>query len=71
MFERHGVALMAAEAQLRAARLAQLRQDLRGAEVAAELAATRLRRQGWPTWAARVRLIAIDGRLQLGTSGRA
>ena len=68
MFERHGVALMAAEAQLLAARLAQLRQDLRGAEAAGELAATRLRRQGRPTWAARVRLIAIDGRLQLGTN---
>lgn len=68
MFERQGVALMATEAQLRAARLAQLRQDLRGAEAAAELAAARLRRQGRPTWAARVRLIAVEGRLQLGTS---
>ncbi|MGH3906485.1 MAG: CHAT domain-containing protein [Pseudonocardiaceae bacterium] len=68
MFERQGVTLMAAEAQLRAARLAQLRQDLRVAETAAETAAARLRRQGRPSWAARARLIAIDGRLQLGTS---
>lgn len=68
MFTSQGVALMAAEAQLRVARLAQLRHDLRMAETAAEAAATALQRQHRPSWAARARLVAIDGRLQRGTS---
>ncbi|MGH3914340.1 MAG: hypothetical protein ACRDTC_13190, partial [Pseudonocardiaceae bacterium] len=68
MFESQGVALMAAEAQLRAARLAQLRHDLQGAETAAEIAADQLRRQGRPSWTARARLVAVDSRLQRGTS---
>ena len=68
MFEGQGVALMAAEAQLRAAQLAQLRQDPRVAEAAAEAAAEALRRQGRPSWAARARLVAIGGRLQMGKS---
>lgn len=68
MFAEPGVALMAAEAQLRTARLAQLRNDHRTAEAAAEAAAEQLRRQGRPNWAARARLIAIDGRRQGGTS---
>ncbi|MGQ0774994.1 MAG: CHAT domain-containing protein [Pseudonocardiales bacterium] len=68
MFEGQGVALMAAEAQLRAARLAQLRCDLRGAEAVAEQAADQLRRQGRPSWTARARLVAVDSRLQLGAS---
>ncbi|MGH4018635.1 MAG: hypothetical protein ACRDT0_05210, partial [Pseudonocardiaceae bacterium] len=68
MFEGQGVALMAAEAQLRAARLAQLSHDLRLAETTAETATEQLRRQGRPSWAARARLVAIDARLQLGES---
>lgn len=68
MFEGQGVALMAAEAQLRVARLAQLRNDLRGAEITADLAADQLRRQGRPSWTARARLVAVDSRLQLGAS---
>ena len=68
MFEGQGVALMAAEAQLRAAQLAQLCQDPRMAEAAAEAAAEALRRQGRPSWAARARLVAVGGRLEMGTS---
>lgn len=68
MLQGRGVALMAAEAQLRAARLAQLSHDLHEAETAAETAADQFRRQGRPSWVARARLIAIDVRLQRGTS---
>ena len=68
MFEGQGVALMAAEAQLRAAQLAQMRHDPRVAEATAEAAAEALRRQGRPSWAARARLVAVGGRLQMGTS---
>jgi tetratricopeptide (TPR) repeat protein len=68
MLEGQGVQLMAAEAQLRAARLAQLRQDPQAAVAIAETAADRLRRQGRSSWAARARLVAVDARLQAGES---
>jgi tetratricopeptide (TPR) repeat protein len=64
MLEGPGVQLMAAEAQLRAARLAQLRQDPGAAVAIAETAAARLRRQGRSSWAARADLVAVDARLQ-------
>jgi tetratricopeptide (TPR) repeat protein len=66
MLEGQGVLLMAAEAQLRAARLAQLRQDPQAAVTTAETAADRLRRQGRSSWAARADLVAVDARLQAG-----
>lgn len=66
MLEGQGVQLMAAEAQLRAARLAQLRQDPQAAVAVAETATDRLRRQGRSSWAARARLVAVDARLQAG-----
>jgi tetratricopeptide (TPR) repeat protein len=68
MLERQGVELMAAEALLRAARLAQLRGDPHAAVTAGETAAERLRRQGRASWAARARLVAVDARLQAGES---
>jgi tetratricopeptide (TPR) repeat protein len=68
MLERQGVALMAVEAQLRAARLALLRRDLPAAEALAVAAADRLRRQGRASWAARARLVAVDARLQMAAS---
>jgi tetratricopeptide (TPR) repeat protein len=68
MLERQGVQLMAAEALLRSARLAQLRDDPQAAVIAAETAAERLRRQGRASWAARARLVAVDARLQAGES---
>jgi tetratricopeptide (TPR) repeat protein len=68
MLEGQGVELMAAEAQLRAARLAQLRNEPWIAVTAAEAAADRLRSQGRATWAARARLVAVDARLQAGES---
>ena len=68
MFEGHGVQLMAAEAQLRAARLAQLRGDLPEAIAAADRAVDQLRRQGRASWAAQARLVAVDARLQAGES---
>jgi tetratricopeptide (TPR) repeat protein len=68
MFESQGVQLMGAEAQLRVARLAQLRNDPRAAVTAAERAADRLRRQGRASWAAQARLVAVDARRQMGES---
>jgi tetratricopeptide (TPR) repeat protein len=68
MLEGQGVQLMAAEAQLRVARLAQLRQDPQAAVTIAETAANRLRRQGRSSWTARARLVAVDARLQAGES---
>jgi tetratricopeptide (TPR) repeat protein len=68
LLEGPGVQLMAAEAQLRAARLAQLRQDPQAAVAIAEMAADRLRRQGRSSWTARARLVAVDARLQAGES---
>jgi tetratricopeptide (TPR) repeat protein len=66
MLEGHGVQLMAAEAQLRAARLAHLRGDLQLAVAAADSAADQLRRQGRASWAAQARLVAVDARLHEG-----
>jgi len=66
MLEAQGVQLMAAEAQLRVARLAQLRNDARAALTAGESAADRLRRQGRASWAAQARLVAVDARQQMG-----
>jgi tetratricopeptide (TPR) repeat protein len=64
--ERQGLHLMAAEAQLQAARLARLRGDLSAAIATAESAADRMRRQRRPSWAARARVIAAAARLQAG-----
>jgi len=66
ILERHGVHLMAAEAQLRVARVAQLRGDLPAAVAAAETAAAQLRRQGRTSWVASALLVAVDARLQAG-----
>jgi tetratricopeptide (TPR) repeat protein len=65
-FEAHGVLLMAAEAQLRAARLALLTADLQGAVAAAERAAASLRRQHRTAWAARAVLVGVEARTRLG-----
>jgi tetratricopeptide (TPR) repeat protein len=68
MLAAQGVQLMAAEAELRVARLAQLLGDPQAAVAAAEAAADRLRRQGRASWAARAGLVAVDARLQAGRS---
>jgi tetratricopeptide (TPR) repeat protein len=64
-FEAHGVLLMAAEAQLRAARLALLTGDLHGAVAAAERATASFRRQRRTAWAARAVLIGVEARTRL------
>jgi tetratricopeptide (TPR) repeat protein len=70
-FEAHGVLLMAAEAQLRAAGLALLTADLRGAVAAAERAAASLRRQRRTAWAARAVLVGVEARTRLGEASPA
>ena len=59
LFEAHGILLMAAEAQLRAARLALLTRDDQGA-AAAERAARSLRRQRRTAWAAMADVLAVE-----------
>lgn len=63
MLDGSGIALMAAEAKVRAAQLALLAGDLVAAGEQAAAAATALRRQGRASWAARARVIAIDAAL--------
>jgi len=64
LLERRGVHLMAAEAQLRAARLALLQGHARAAARIAEETARRMRAQRRRSWAARADLIAVDARFQ-------
>jgi tetratricopeptide (TPR) repeat protein len=59
LFEAHGILLMAAEAQLRAARLAVLTGDERGA-AAAERAARSFRGQRRTAWAAMADVLAVE-----------
>jgi len=65
LFEAHGILLMAAEAQLRAARLALLTRDEQGA-AAAERAARSFRRQRRTAWAAMADVLAVEVRGQGG-----
>ena len=79
MLDGRGVALMAAEAQLRAAQLALLGGDPATAAADADAVAGRLRGQGRSSWAARARVVGVDARLaagsvrpaDLGVAGRA
>ena len=64
--ELDGQPLMAAEAQLRWARLALLTGDHAAAVEAAEAAAARLAAQGRAGWAGRARIIALDARRRGG-----
>ena len=64
MFDAEGVSLMAAETQLRLARLALLDGDTAGAAHAASEAAERLRKQHRRSWAARADLVGVDARLE-------
>jgi tetratricopeptide (TPR) repeat protein len=59
LFEAHGILLMGAEAQLRAARLALLTSDEQGA-AAAERAARSFRRQRRTAWAAMADILAVE-----------
>lgn len=61
LFEAHGILLMAAEAQLRAARLALLTRDEQGA-AAAERAARSFRHQRRTAWAAMADVLAVEVR---------
>lgn len=70
-FEAHGVLLMAAEARLRAARLALLSGNLHGAVDAAERATASFREQRRPAWAARAVLIGVEARTRLGEASGA
>jgi tetratricopeptide (TPR) repeat protein len=67
-FEAHGVLLMAAEAQLRAARLALLTGDHEGAAAAAALAERSFRRQRRTrtAWAASATIVAVEARARTG-----
>ncbi|HSK28155.1 MAG TPA: CHAT domain-containing protein [Jiangellales bacterium] len=65
-FDGSGVALMAAEARLRLARLALLSGDAGEAEREAEEAVARLRQQRRSVWAARAALVAVAARLEDG-----
>ena len=64
--ERTGVALMAAEGQVRRARLALLLGDARGAIDAATAAAGQFGRQRRFEWAAQTTTIVVDAQVQLG-----
>ena len=70
LFEAHGILLMAAEAQLRAARLALLTGDEQGA-AAAERAARSFRRQRRTAWAAMADILAVEIRGQGGEASAA
>jgi tetratricopeptide (TPR) repeat protein len=70
LFEAHGILLMAAEAQLRAARLALLTGDERGA-AAAERAARSFRRQRRTAWAAMADVLAVEVRGRGGEASAA
>ena len=64
--ERSGVTLMAAEGQVRLARLALLQGDPSAAVTAASVAAARFARQRRPAWAARATTILVDAQVRLG-----
>jgi tetratricopeptide (TPR) repeat protein len=64
MFDNEGVSLMAAETQLRLARLALLDGDADAAVASASQAARRFRQQRRRSWAARADLVGVDARLQ-------
>jgi CHAT domain-containing protein/tetratricopeptide (TPR) repeat protein len=61
--DEHGFALIAAEAQLRLARLTLLEGQPRAAAATADLVATRLRGHGRAAWASQARLVSIDAHL--------
>jgi CHAT domain-containing protein len=67
--DQHGFALIAAEAQLRLARLTLLQGQPRAAAVAADLVAARLRGHGRAAWSSQARLVAVDARLAMSTVG--
>jgi tetratricopeptide (TPR) repeat protein len=69
MFDKEGVSLMAAETQLRLARLALLDGDANAALTIASEAAHRLRMQQRRSWAARADLVVADARLQQDLAG--
>ena len=64
MFDGEGVQLLAAETQMRLARLSLLDGDAAQATVAASEAARRLRAQRRRSWAARADLVGVDARLE-------
>jgi tetratricopeptide (TPR) repeat protein len=70
LFETHGILLMAAEAQLRAARLALLTGEEQGA-AAAERAARSFRRQRRTAWAAMADVVAVEVRRGNGEASAA
>jgi CHAT domain-containing protein/tetratricopeptide (TPR) repeat protein len=61
--DEHGFALIAAEAQLRLARLTLLQGEPQRAAHEAEVVAARLRGHGRAVWASQARLVAVDARL--------
>jgi tetratricopeptide (TPR) repeat protein len=63
MFDKEGVSLLAAETQMRLARLALLNGKAHGAVAAASEASRRLRQQRRESWAARADLVYVDARL--------
>lgn len=67
-FSAAGVSLMAAEAQLRVARLALLAGDNAEAIAASVAAAATFRRQTRPAWRARALLVTAEARLKSGTA---
>jgi tetratricopeptide (TPR) repeat protein len=71
MLEGRGVGLMAAEARVRAARLALLGGDRVTAATEALDVARTLQDQGRPSWAAQARVIGVDARLAGGSAGPA
>lgn len=66
VLEQQGVPLMAAEAQLRLARLALAAGDTAAAVDVADRAAARLRHQRRPDWVARARLVGVQARTAAG-----
>jgi tetratricopeptide (TPR) repeat protein len=67
-FSTAGIALMAAEAQLRVARLAMLAGDATEAIAASSAAADTFRRQTRTAWRARALLVTAEARLSSGTA---
>jgi CHAT domain-containing protein/tetratricopeptide (TPR) repeat protein len=70
-FEAHGVLLMGAEARLRAAQLALLAADHRGAVAAALSAAGSFRQQRRASWAARADVLVVEARTRIGEASAA
>ena len=67
-FHQHGVWLLAAEAQLRVARLALVSKDPALAATAAASAAALFRRQRRPSWTALARVVDVEARARLGNA---